>query len=104
MAVKKNTAIGDLLKDAMKNLASPSRPSIEAMLIIWEDAAGVAGAKHSRPVAIKRSELVVNVDGSSWLYELTLKKRDILKKMEGKFGKKPLKNIRYRIGDIKNSA
>ena len=104
MVAKKSGAIGDLLKDVMKKLASPSKPSIETMLAIWVEAAGAAGAKHSRPVAIRKSELIVNVDGSSWLYELTLKKKDILKNMEGKLGKKPLNNIRYRIGDIKGNS
>jgi predicted nucleic acid-binding Zn ribbon protein len=46
---------------------------------------------------------VVDVDGSAWLYELTLRKKMILGKLAGKFGKKDLKNIRFRIGDIKNS-
>lgn len=104
MVSRKSAALGDLLKDALKKLASPSKPSIEAMLAIWEEAVGGAGAKHSRPVAIRKSELIVNVDGSSWLYELTLKKKDILKNMEGKLGKKSLSNIRYRIGEIKENG
>ena len=100
MAIKKEKAIGDVLKETLKKLVSPQRPSEEGVLILWEAAAGADAAKHSKPVAIKKSELVINVDGSSWLYELTLRKRAILKGLEGKFGKKVIKNLRFRIGEL----
>lgn len=101
MAVKKEKAIGDILKATLKKLVSPSRPSAEGVRILWEEAAGEAAAKHSRPVTMKRSELLVDVDGSAWLYELTMKKKQLLKGLEGKFGKKSIKNIRFRIGELK---
>lgn len=101
MAARKEQAIGDVLKETLKKLISPSRPSEEGVLILWSAAAGADAAKHSKPITIKKSELLVNVDGSSWLYELTLRKKAILKGLEGKFGKKVIKNIRFRIGEIK---
>ena len=101
MAARKEKAIGDVLKETLKKLISPSRPSEEGVMIVWGAAAGCDAAKHSKPVAIKKSELVVSVDSSSWLYEMTLRKKAILKGLEGKFGKKVIKNIRFRIGEIK---
>ena len=100
MVIKKEKAIGDVLKETLKKLISPSRPSEEGVLLLWRAAAGAGAAKHSKPIAIKKSELMINVDSSSWLYELTLRKRTILKGLEGKFGKKVIKNIRFRIGEI----
>lgn len=100
MGKSKEKTIKDVLKETLKKLASPSRPSAEAVAALWEAAAGSGAAKHSKPVAVKRSELLVNVDSSSWLYEMTLKKKAILKGLEGKFGKKVIKNIRFRIGEI----
>lgn len=100
MVMRKEKAIGDVLKETMKKLVSPSRPSEEGVLVLWKAAVGANAAKHSKPVAINKSELVVSVDGSSWLYELTMKKKAILKELEGKFGKKVIKNIRFRIGEI----
>ena len=100
MATKKESAIGDVLKETLKKLVSPSRPSEEGVMVLWGAAAGAAAAKHSKPVAIKKSELIVSVDGSSWLYELTMRKKGILKSLEGKFGKKVIKNIRFRIGEL----
>lgn len=101
MAIKKEKAIGDVLKETLRKLVSPSRPSEEGARILWEAAAGADAAKHSKPVAIKKSELLVNVDSSSWLYELTMRKKKLLKGLEGKFGKKVIKNIRFRIGELR---
>lgn len=100
MASKKEKLIGDVLKETLKKLVSPSRPSAEGVAILWGVAAGNNAAKHSKPVAIKKSELLVNVDSSSWLYEMTMRKKAILKGLEGKFGKKVIKNIRFRIGEL----
>jgi predicted nucleic acid-binding Zn ribbon protein len=100
MAQKKTKAISDVLKETMKKLSSPSRPSEEDISALWGAAAGSDAARHSKPVAIKRSELIVEVDSSGWLYELTLRKKAALKNLEGKLGKKNLKNIRLRIGDM----
>jgi len=100
MATRKEQAIGDVLKETLKKLVSPSRPSEEGVLILWKAAAGIDASKHSKPVTIKKSELIVSVDSSSWLYEMTMRKKDILKSLEGKFGKKIIKNIRFRIGEL----
>ena len=100
MATRKEKAIGDVLKETLKKLISPSRPSEEGVAVLWGVAAGCDAGKHSKPIGIKKSELIVNVDSSSWLYEMTLRKKAILKGLEGKFGKKVIKNIRFRIGEI----
>jgi len=77
----------------------------ETIGALWKEAAGARAAKHSRPVSFRRSSLVVNVDGSGWLYELTLKKKEIVKKMSGKIAditnsKKKVRDIHLRIGEI----
>jgi predicted nucleic acid-binding Zn ribbon protein len=99
--MKKQKSIGDLIKDVIKDLGKTSRLSEEDMMGAWKDAAGEAAARHTRPVSFRKSSLIVNVDGSSWLYELTLKKKEILKKLEGRLKGKKLKDIRFRIGDTK---
>lgn len=66
----------------------------------WRSAAGKKAARHSRPVSLKRGILRVNVSGSSWLYELTLKKKKIVGKLAGKMKGKAVKEIRFRIGEV----
>ncbi len=69
----------------------------------WRRAAGESAARQSRPVSFKKSVLIVNVASSSWLYELTMKKGDIVKALEAELRGKKVKELRFRIGDIKES-
>ena len=69
-------SIDDIVKDVIKDLSGKGRVSEEEIRRAWEEAAGKKAAKHTKPVLIKKSVLTINVDGSCWLYELTVKKSD----------------------------
>lgn len=101
MAEEKNPLEG-VLKDIIKAMGGKGRLSEEEVISAWKGAVGESAAKHSRPASFKKSILIVNVNESSWLYELTLKKKDILKKLEGIPKGKKIKDIRFRIGDTKS--
>ena len=92
-------SIESIVKKVIKNLSAKGRITEEEINKAWETAAGPEAARHSRPISIRKSVLLVNVGNSSWLYELTTKKRDILKKLEGRTGAKRLKGLRFRIGE-----
>jgi predicted nucleic acid-binding Zn ribbon protein len=92
--------IGRLVKDALKKLGGAKPFTAQDARAVWAKAAGKKAARHSQPVSFRRSRLVVNVDSSAWLYELTLKKRGIIKKLDGKFGTKKVKEIRFRVGEV----
>lgn len=90
-----------LLKDVIKNLSGKDRLGAEEITEAWRSAAGEDAARHSKPVSLKKSTVVVNVDSSGWLYELTIKKKEILRKLEEVLKGKKVKDIRLRIGEIK---
>jgi len=92
--------LGDLVGKVIKKLGPDGRISEEEMADAWEDVIGKAASTHARPVSLAKGTLTVNVDASSWLYELTLKKRDIMKKLAGRLKGKSLKDIRFRIGEL----
>ena len=91
----------DVLKGLIRGLRAKEGFTKEEIQRKWKLAVGKRAALHTRPVSLRRAVLSVNVDRSSWLYELTVKKREILKKLEGRFKKKKIKDIRFRIGEIK---
>jgi predicted nucleic acid-binding Zn ribbon protein len=93
--------LGDLVKKVIKKIGGRGRLTEEEIAAAWAQAAGKRGAKHTRPVSFRKSTLTVNVDGSGWLYELTTKKRQILKKLGSGLAGKKVKDIRFRIGEIK---
>jgi hypothetical protein len=49
---------------------------------------------HIKCIALRSNVLIVNVDSSAWLYQLSLKK-------SGLAAKSGLQDIRFRIGEIK---
>ena len=100
-AQSKEKPIDSIVKDVIKTLSGRGRVSAEEVGGAWIDAAGHRAAKHTKPVSIKKSVLTINVDDSGWLYELTIKKKELLKKLEGKIRAKELKGLRFRIGEIK---
>ena len=72
----------------------------DEILKVWEKAAGKRLAGHSRPVSFKTKRLIVNVDSSPWLYELTLQRPKILTRLKKSFKKKPVTELQFRIGEI----
>ena len=100
-ARSKARSIENIVKDVIKNLSGKGRVSEEEINKAWRGAAGDAAAAHTKPVSVKRSVLTINVDSSGWLYELTIKKRELLKKLEGNIRGKQVKGLKFRIGEIK---
>ncbi len=92
--------LSEAVKRVIKSLSGKGRFTEEEMRSAWQDAVGPGAAKHSVPVSFKKDSVFVNVDRSSWLYELTTKKKEILAKLEERLKGKRFKDIRFRIGDI----
>jgi predicted nucleic acid-binding Zn ribbon protein len=92
--------LAGILKRVIKGIGGPARLTEEEMHAAWAAAAGSEAARHSRPVSFKKAAVFVNVDRSSWLYELTTRKKEILAKLEERLKGRKFRDIRFRIGDI----
>jgi len=91
--------LSGLVKKAIKSLSGSKHITEEDMALAWEEAAGEKASRHSRPTSFKGGTLVVNVDTSAWLYELTVAKKEVLGKLGVNLKGKKIKDIRFRIGD-----
>lgn len=91
----------DLVKNVISGMGGKTRLGEEEILKAWQEAAGVKASKHSRPKSFKGAVLIVNVDGSGWLYELTIGKKKILERLVERLKGKSIKDVRFRIGEIK---
>jgi predicted nucleic acid-binding Zn ribbon protein len=96
---EKTGSLKSVLKGIIKDLGK-KRLTEEEIKKAWGSAVGKKAASHTKPVSLKKARLVVNVDRSAWLYELTLKKREILEKLQAKLEAKKIKEIRFRIGEV----
>lgn len=91
-----------LVNKVIEELSGKERLGGEEIASAWRKAAGDAGAGHSKPVSFKKASLIVSVASSSWLYELTMRKKEIMKILEAELKGKKIKELRFRIGDIKD--
>ena len=88
----------DVLKQIIGNIEKKEKEELD-LLKFWEEAIGKGGARHTKIAFLKPKRLVVNVSDSTWLYKLTMDKKNIIKKFN-KQSKKKIKELQFRIGKI----
>ena len=62
--------------------------------VIWENVVGKAIAKNCTPEEVKHGILIVRALTPVWRNEITIKKKEILEKLNSKLGKKTIKDMR----------
>ena len=101
MADETKRPLAGLVKSIIGNFAGKEKLTEEEIRSAWGIVVGEQAAKHSRPRSFQESRLIVHVDDSSWLYELTTRKKYILNNLSSELKGKRLKDITFRIGDLK---
>lgn len=99
MAKKEASHIKDVARGVLKRLAKDGPAGRDRIKKAWEKAAGKGFRGHTLPVSFRKRRLVVNVDSSGWLYEITMKKREISAKLKRAL-KDDFAELRFRIGEI----
>jgi predicted nucleic acid-binding Zn ribbon protein len=88
------------VKEVMRRLETKKKTSPTASpQFLLEQALSRKELKHIRLKYFKKGVLSINVDSSSWLYQLNLKKADLLAQLEKKAV--DIRDIRFRLGAIK---
>lgn len=90
-----------LIKNIIGSFAGKEKLTEEEIRSAWGVVVGQKAARHSMPHSFVGSRLIVHVDDSSWLYELTTQKKYILNHLSSELKGKRLKDITFRIGDLK---
>ena len=94
----------ELMADILKKVVGEIEKKDTAvnMLEVWERAVEKNVHEHARPVSLKQGSLVVVVDSSPWLYEITTKhKKQILVNLKKELGAQAPTEIKLKIGNIK---
>jgi len=92
--------IGGVINQVIKKLDAKTHGQREDVVEAWQDAIEPDAASHTKPVAIRKNVLTIEVDSSTWLYFLSLKKKNILTAMQKTVGKDKIEDIRFRMGEI----
>lgn len=97
---RESERIDSVVRSIIKKLDKQSNPTSEDIAKIWGEIAGKKAASHTKPASLRKKRLVINVDGSSWLYELTLKKRELLAELKKRLGGDKIEELQFRIGEL----
>ena len=86
--------IRQTLQGVIKGIETKHFSETSKIFRLFRKNLAAAERKHAKCIALRNGVLTVNVDSSVWLYQLSLKKETLLKKVS-------LKNIYFRIGEVK---
>ncbi len=92
MTVRINVAI----ESSLRRFGIVRKVKRSQAVFMWEDVVGSSAAKVSSAVVCKDGILFVEVKNSVWAAELSLLKRDIIKKLNRRLGRGTIKDIRFR--------
>lgn len=86
--------ISQTLKGVIKGIEQKQSSPVNEVFRLFKASLASRERRHVKCNVLKNGVLTVNVDSSVWLYQLSFKKEDLLKKIG-------IKDIRFRIGDLK---
>jgi len=86
--------ISQTLKDVIKDIEGKQFSPTNDVFRLFKKNLASRERRHAQCSALRNGILTVNVDSSVWLYQLNLKKEGLLKKLG-------IKDIRFKIGDLK---
>jgi predicted nucleic acid-binding Zn ribbon protein len=97
---RKTERIDSVVKSILEKLDKQSILTSEEIEKIWREVAGRKASSHTKPASFRKKRLMVNVDGSSWLYELTLRKNELLAELKKRLGEGKIEELQFRIGEL----
>jgi len=97
-AKKKPSAIGDVLADVMRTSGIAARVEQAGIIPEWSSLVGAAIARVTEPQAIAADgTLFVHVTTNAWMMELSLMEPELLRALNAKEGRIPVKKIRWLL-------
>ena len=91
-------SVGDAIDKTMKGLGLNDRFHEEQVFEAWAELVDDFVAQNARPVALQKKVLQIQVLHSTIHYELERMKGRILQKMQQRFGRENIREIRFRLG------
>ena len=91
--------VKDILKNVLADLKKKQKDvDFEKVSKAWERAVGPKAFLHTKIVHLTKELIRVNVDNSSRLFDLNLKKEQIKRELKKSLG---IDDVRLKLGDIK---
>jgi predicted nucleic acid-binding Zn ribbon protein len=97
-ARKKPSALGDVLADVMRASGIAARVDQAGIIPEWSSLVGPAIARVTEPQSIAADgTLFVSVTTNAWMMELSMMDPELLRALNAKEGRMPVKKIRWLL-------
>jgi hypothetical protein len=91
------TPVDEVLSSVMTGLEMPEEIELKGKVFLaWDDAAGDA-APYTNAFRFRGSTLIVEVTEPAWLTELSMRKTDILNRLERAVGERVVEDIKLEV-------
>ena len=98
---KKTQYLEDIVRSLVRKWEKEKKERGKDVFAAWNVAVGEKAAARAMPVSFKKGVLMVIVENSTWLYNLTMEKRMIIKKFNENYtGRAKVSEVRFRVGKI----
>ncbi len=87
--------IGDIIRNLFAELGLTDRLKRAEALEAWQEVVGEQIAKVSAAERIIGKKLFVHVESAAWRHELSMKKPEILRKLNGHLGGRFIEDIKF---------
>jgi hypothetical protein len=90
--------IKNIIPEVINKLSSGNPEWQNSLTRTWEAIADSQAKKHTAIAGLRKGRLLINVDSPVWVFQLTLKKGELLRRLQRDFPE--LSAISFRIGKI----
>jgi len=90
---------GDVLQSVLRRAGIEEGFRRHSALLHWDDVVGRKIALRARPRELEGKTLLVDVDGSAWIHELSYLKDDILRELNHRVGGNAIDRIVFRAAE-----
>ena len=93
----KLTPVEDVLKTVLTGLENQEDLDLKgSVFLAWDEIVGDA-SDHARPFRFRGSTLIVEVVAPAWLTEMSMRKNEIINRLERAVGKRVVEDIRFQV-------
>lgn len=95
--------VSEIVPKVIKSIGLKKKADEIQVLLDWNSIVGAEISKKTKPAGVKRGVLNVLVESSAWMNELQLMKPEIMAKIENRFGRNRIRDIKFSLGRIVKS-
>jgi predicted nucleic acid-binding Zn ribbon protein len=89
-------SVGDAIEELIAQLGIKKKLHEQDAFVVWDQAVGERIAKIAIPTRMLRGTLIVSVKSGAWRNELSMRKQEIIRRINELAGDEILKDIKFQ--------